>query len=369
LELAQGLSPTPKNINRVANEVGAENARWAFTQWRLRAKAVGKLPEPEKWFLDEDGLQMASHQALADYHARLFRPGLRVADLTTGIGSDLFALARFHRPPVYGFEIDPARFELVTATMEAFNLKVELSPDPCLSVGWEFDAAFVDPARRTAGRRTLNIEDFQPNPNRLVERLNRLAVGVMKLSPMLSDYDLERLGRMVEFVSYGWECREALVLSGTEVPTGRWAVRAEDGTRLEAKPLHQMVNEVGPSLYEPDPAAIRAHALGTLAERHSLAGWGEPAGYLTGESGIETPWLREFKVLAVEKFDRKALMAQLRRLGRRLVSVKTRGVDADPIEVLKRMKLEQGIPAELIVVRQGARSTSAIVERVPPTQA
>lgn len=210
LELAMGQPATPKSLERVSRQCGPEAARWAFEQWALRKRARGKFPVgSEDMLFDRDALEQATHQAVAEYRASRFPPEVLVADLTCSIGSDLIAIAS--RGEAVGIDSDRGRLELAAHNLGVHGLRAQLVLSDCLEMDWAFDFAFADPARRINGKRTLNLNDFQPNPSALADRLSRLNLAAMKLTPMLPDSQLLDLSDSLEFWSYGGEAREAVL--------------------------------------------------------------------------------------------------------------------------------------------------------------
>jgi len=321
LELAKGLDATASNIERVSGKTSPAAARWAFTQWELRAKAVKKgFPRAEEMLFTREALEQASHFAVARYHASLFSSGELVADLTCGIGSDLIALAE--RGPVVGFDIDAERLEYARHNLEVHGFDGELVLDDSLQMEWKFEYAFADPSRRVAGRRTLDLSEFSPNPHQLSERMAQIKFGAIKLSPMIPDGALDSLGSRLTFVSYNRECREALVCRGKNALADKFAVRVETGTKLRSIDPPMSIDEPLEFLYEADPAAIRVHALGAISNK--LHGLGDSNGYLTSEPEVESEWLTGFRVLDFGHFDQKSLRARIGELGGGVPVVKSR---------------------------------------------
>ncbi len=332
LELSRGLRATPKNLDRVGAEVGVSAARWAFSQWELRKRARAKFARAEEMLFDRAGLEMASHEEVAWFHATRFPAGSRVADLTAGIGSDCVALARNGK--AIAFEIDAARAELARHNLSIHGLEAVVVERDCLSLEWEFGYAYADPARRAGGARLSNPSQFEPNLDELLRRMRPLSLGIVKLSPMLPDSYLSSLEGPIEFVSHRGDCKEALLSVGKELnypdeSSGRsvCARHVESGSALGSRdrpPLRSSTPNV--YLYDADPAAIRANALGTLCEEFGLATLGDSNGYLTGNRLVRSPWLRPYRVLWHGQGDRKATQSTIRQLGGNLVEVKTRGV-------------------------------------------
>jgi hypothetical protein len=357
LNLAKNLSATPKNLAYVASATSTEAARWAFIQWSLRKRAESKFELASEMLFDRDGLEMATHERLAEYHASLFPVGSTVHDLTVGIGSDLIALAR--RGPVLGFEVDKDRAGLARHNLRVHGLEAEVRNE-----SWETleraDYFFLDPARREGGRRTLDPSEFLPNPLAVIERFRSATLGVVKLSPMLPDSFLESIGSRLEFLSLGGECREALVIVGNNAKAGRFAVHVETGEVLAASDSSPHIDEPGEFLHEADPAAIRAHSLGTLAEQYDLRLLGDSNGYLAGEHVPTTPWLKSYRVVSSDRFDLSELKKKLNTLGASTPVLKQKGAGQD-LDALRRKLNLKGTMQLLVALYPVGRSVRAAV--------
>lgn len=347
---------------------------------------------------DPEGLEMATHEALAAYHASLFPDGEYVCDLTAGIGADLIALAA--RGKTLGLEVDAGRAELARHNLAVHGLgaavwHMEFSSPPvsnsvlcsqparnepddgrvvstCPSVEmllhWEIYHAsyvFADPARRSGGRRFTDPSEFQPNPIKIVEVFDHCNLGVIKLSPMLPDEFLESLGSRLEFVSFGGECREALAIFGSQAEPGRLAVQIESGERLVASEAFvQEVLEPEAYLYEADPAAIRAHAIGDLARQFNLKSLSDSNGYLTGCTEIRSPWLTGFRVLDSGRIDVKLVKKRLIELGSATPVLKQRGTKLDLQKLQKQMIFKGKQNLEVAFYTVGNSIRQAILERL-----
>jgi hypothetical protein len=360
LELAEGLEATPANIERVAKETSPEAARWAFGQWQLRRQARGKFALAERMLFTREALEQASHEEVARYHASRYPEGALAADLTAGIGADAIALGR--RGPVIAFELDEERAGYARHNLAAHGLAAEVRLADSAEADWTFDYAFADPSRRVAGRRTLDPEAFAPDPVELAERMRRLKLGGLKLSPMLPDEFLESLGGELEFVSFGGECREALVWLGTGAEIKREAVHLESGERLAAREdWAAQADRPAEFLFEADPAAIRAHGLPELCGRHELELLGDSNGYLTGSVPAESPWMRRFEVVESFQADLKRTKSRLRELDASVEVVKTRARGVEPERLLKQLRTEGQRRLTLCAYTVGKRVMFALV--------
>lgn len=323
LQAAENLDPTVANRRRVAERWGDDVARWAFEQAELRRRAARKFPEAAAMLFDRDGLEMASSAEAARYHASLFPPGVLVADLTAGIGADLIALAR--RGPALGFEKDLDRAVLARSNLAALGLEASVRCEDCLEARWDSEFAFADPARRLGEKRSSDPMRSEPPLPELLPRLRALRLAVLKLSPLASDAVLESMGGRVRFLGCGWECREALVLLGSEVrDAGAVEAALADGPVLRGDRSGESADAPGEWLHEAHPAAIRAGCLGALARDLGLRLLGDSNGYLTGPNSVDSPWLRPYRVLWSAPADSKRTQRALRELGARVVEVKQR---------------------------------------------
>lgn len=329
LQAASQLEPTPANIRRIAARLGEDAARWGFLQATLRRRAKAKFSDAERMLFDREGLEMASSEDLARRHAALFPQGELVADLTVGIGADLIALAR--RGPAMGFEKNPQRAEIARHNLRALGLHAQIRTEDCLQGRWDFSHAFADPARRSHEGRSSDPFRSDPPLDALLPRLRQLRLAVLKLSPMVRDEDLARVGGCIEFLGAGWECREALVVLDSR-GEGAGSVRAAlvDGSTLHPEPAPSASEEPRSFLLEAHPAAIRAGCLGTLCHRFRQTLLGDSNGYLTSDEAVETPWLKCYAVLWSDAADRKRTQTALRRLGGRIVDVKHRAPGPAP---------------------------------------
>jgi hypothetical protein len=338
LKAAEGQAPTAAFLERLAKQFDPELARWATMQWELRKRAEAKFAKAHEMLFTREALEQASHEQIAAHRARHFPEGKLVADWTCSIGADLIALAK--RGPAIGIDLDPERLAYAKHNLAVHGLEAELILGDCLQVAPQTEFAVADPARRIDGRRTVAMDQFQPDPQILAERFSALRNACLKLSPMMRDEDLLSLGGRLELWSYGRECREAAVWLGLEAGHGRYAVHVESGERLSAASSDTTLSQ--PSFFfEADPAAIRAHALGALAERFDLDLLGDSNGYLTGPKLVRSVWLRSYEVIEICSHAKlPAVQQTLKKLEARVDAVKSRTRGIEPAEVIKKLRPE-----------------------------
>jgi hypothetical protein len=129
--LARGLQPTVKSIELVSKSSSPLDARWAFTQWKLRAKAKPKFELADEMLFENEALEMLTHPRVAQFHAQLFVPGSRIWDITAGLGSDLIELTRRHQ--TVGYEVDAVRAAYCSWNLRAHSLEAQVQNESALN--------------------------------------------------------------------------------------------------------------------------------------------------------------------------------------------------------------------------------------------
>ncbi|KGJ71664.1 SAM-dependent methyltransferase, partial [Cryobacterium roopkundense] len=207
----------------------------ALSQARLRAKASSKFGEfASRMLFTEAGLEQATRLRVAALHAGRFaalggQP--RVVDLGCGIGGDAMAMAAID------LDVTAVDADEVTATVASYNL----APFPQANVRHsaaekvnldDFDAAWLDPARRTRGHsntsRLTRPEDYSPSLDWAFGLSERMPLGV-KLGP---GHDRDQIPSQAE--------AQWVSVDGQLVEMGLWfGALARDGIRRSALLLTQ----------------------------------------------------------------------------------------------------------------------------------
>lgn len=351
LEASKGLPASANEIERVTNATSEDAARWAFTQWQLREKAKQKFDLAERMLFDRDGLEMASHERIARFHASLFDLKLTVVDGCCGIGSDVIAFAS--TGDAVGFELDPQRAELAAWNLSVSGARAEIRKGNSLDFIGEFDQVFCDPSRRQAGSRLTEPENYAPNPFEVAARVKPSARVAIKLSPMLPNETLLELGEAVLFVSFGRECREALCFRGFDRQPGIQALHLESGEVLAGETAPPIRDQPSKHIFDVDPAAIRASASGALCATHGLAALGYAGGYLTGEGEVDSRWLTPFEFIASYPFSPSRplkLVQELPAAAYDYLAVKSRVPGLDTSQLTKLLRKRGKKESEKVVV-------------------
>ena len=265
---------------------------------RKYANKLGETLRDNPHFLFPTALsgEQATSDRLARYHASMFRPGQKVVDLTSGLGIDAMAVAR--RVGEMGQVVAVERDEAVADALRQNSEKignVEVICSDCRTLldvwareGMHFDAAFIDPARRSSdGGRVFALDQCEPDVVAMLPLLRKIASRLfIKASPMLDiTHTLSLLPEAAEVVALGTptECKELDIICNLEhAPSGEVKIkavtlgpdvhsefkftRAEDATAT----VEFGIPKVGDYVYDPYPAVMKAAPFKLLGQRFGL---------------------------------------------------------------------------------------------------
>lgn len=422
--LVESLTPYDETTSLAAVAAARRDPQWAdrpaavaaaATQARLRTRAAARFPGPPRWWTP-DGLEQATRPEVAERHAgRFISAGVdEVVDLGCGAGSDAIALAT-NCMEVLAVDRDPAVLWALSATARDLDLSIgtRLGDVTTLDAWWNRGVGqrsdppgagslsrgagcFVDPARRSDGRRRLAPEYWSPPLSWVVALADRVPATGAKVAPGIDhaaipgDAQAEWTsvdGALVEAALWwgptrmGPARRLATVIRGgttsrdevRELPTwakgppGVWVAADNRVATLDdwgGVPVPD-IGPVGAWLVEPDPAVIRAGLVSVLADRLGGRLLDPRIAYIvTDHEPEDSPLGATFEVLDELPFARKALRAWLRAHGFGDVIIKKRGVDVVPEELRKALRLRgEGPTATLVLTRTDAGPMALQVRR------
>lgn len=345
-----------------------------LTQAKLRSKARGKFGEFAAHMLfTEAGLEQATRLQVAAHHAGRFRDaGInRVADLGCGIGSDALALSSLGIQ-VTAVDADEVTAAIATVNLSAFpetTVQCARAEDVDLS---NVDGVYLDPARRTAGHqnteRITNFDDYSPSLTFAFGLAEKHPTGI-KLGPGF-DRDLIPENAEAQWVS----------VNGDVVELGLWfgSLAREGITRsaliIDNEGTHELsgsadsddvpVGELQEYLFEPDGAVIRARLIGDLARSLDATMIAPSIAYMTSAAKTPTPFASCFRILEEFALDIKTLTKELKAREIGTLEIKKRGVDIDPAEMRKSLKLSGKNNATLFLTRVGQRRVALLAQRL-----
>ncbi|MEJ5247272.1 MAG: class I SAM-dependent methyltransferase [Caldilinea sp.] len=363
-------------LSRLRRAYPAAIAAELVTQVRLRRRAAEKFRDADRMFFIAEALEQATAQEPAEHRAAQMDeaapPGVFL-DLGCGIGGDLIALAK--RRPVIAYEKDPLRARLAEANAAALGLAqrvtvVQADWTAALAKGElpQAAAAFVDPSRRSEGRRTFSLHTMQPSIGEILKLCDLIPLVAVKVTPGVQAAEIPA-NCCVEFVSHDGVCKEAVLWLGRPDAPKRWASvhRAEGWLQIADEGLPPPVGELAPGmvLYEPDGAVIRAGALGALCARLSGHLVAPDVAYIAAPHFVKEPLAQAFLIEEVHRFSLKVLNQRLVSLGIGQVELLKRGFPQAPESLRPRLRLAAGGRAGAVLfMRRGNEHWMAIGRRL-----
>lgn len=353
-------------LTRLRRLLPAEQAAALVEEARLRREAAAKFPTAERMFFARPLLEQASSGIVATHTARRFAGRSWVADLGCGLGGDALALSRSAH--VLAVDIDPLAVLLTQANAQALGAgdRLQTLRADTRHPAWRLPAAWADPGRRAGDRRLFDPDRLQP-PLSVMLDLHRSGIADMgiKLMPGLPHTTIPAEAE-AEWISLCGELKEAVLWLGSLARTGRRrATVLPANAEIVAAGAQADCRPPGTWLYEPDPAVIRAGAVGDLAVLLGLWQIDAEIAYLSGDELKPTPFARAWPVIEHLPFDLKALNRRLQVLEGEVVAVKKRGSPIEPEAFRRRLSGHSGgRPLVVVLTRQAGKPWTLICE--PP---
>ena len=353
--------------SRMRAQFGPELAAAALTQATLRRQAKAKFGEAAvQMFFTRAGLEQATRPEVADHHASRFRlAGVRkVIDLGCGIGSDSMAFARAGLE-VLAVDVDPE-----TAAVAQANLAgvADVICTDANEVAEQLITArvgvFCDPARRNDHGRVWRVEDFEPRWPTVMQLFDGGRTAGVKLGPALP-HSLIPEAVEAEWITHRGETVEVGLWSGPGATPGRRSALIMPNARLIATTAPPLpVRDLGSYLYEPAGAVIRAGAIAELGAQLGAGLLDPQVAYLTGDQLCSTPFATAFEVRQRLPFHLKALRSWVREAQIGVLEIKKRGIDVDPAELRRRLRLAGSNSATIVISRTPSGAIAAVVQRI-----
>ena len=364
--LPNGLAELP--VTQLSKELRkrypADEAAALGEQVALRSKAEQRGVRSTGWLFSPTGLEMMTHPLVARRRAeRLMQIGLRVADLTCGLGGDLSAATGAGIESV-GSDNDVPTSLFAASNVPAAAVVVGDAQRSALRI--EDAAVLIDPSRRAAGGRRFDPALFSPTWDACMELALGPAAAVVKGPPGIGDAHLPPEAE-VEVVQLGRTLREATLWFGRgAVPGLRRAVRLPQNAEItsEHEAVAQSVVPIGAVIFDPAPCVTRAglvrHVAATLD-----AGLVDPfLAYLTAPSARPSPFATAFEVLDVVRFSIARLRKTLRENHWKPDEIRRRAFPIEPDELRKLLKIRDGEAVTLLCMTLAGQKTVAVGRRV-----
>lgn len=356
---------------------GRQKARTKLPSWYALA-ALGEGVDEAHFlvFPPHISMEQCSSEQTAKYKKRILdrllpsilgHPCSRNAhfiDITGGFGVDFsylaqgFAEATYVERQEHLCEIAKHNFPLFGLPQANVICKELDSPLqlPSLRAALQETIVFIDPARRdTNGNRTYAIGDCTPNILDFIgELLNRTAVVMVKLSPMLDWHqtveDINRASgsgnavREVHIVSTQNECKELLLVLSEryESELEVHCVNDDDVFVFTPGEANSPISESRSTekLFVPNASVMKAGCFPEIETRFGIRQIGKNSHLFIGSEDIVGFPGRVFNILSVTTMNKKELKSALAGIDKANISV--RNFPLSPEQLRKRLKIKDG---------------------------
>ena len=363
-----------KIVGSLRRELAAERAMFILAQAELQLRARKKFSRADSMLFTKIGLEQATSEPIAIFKRSCLPETQSVLDICCGIGGDAIGFSDFshltlvdqdettlayakHNLQVYGAGAGESEF---TALAQNFS-DVSIPSDAFVH---------IDPDRRKSGR-TVRAENFSPDLDTILRCLNREQAACIKLAPATRLETHIARPHQRHWIGHQRECKQQLLWLSPEMESqagNRITVIDREGaaTNLEIAEVHErrIVSPIGQYLYEPHAAVLAADLVDSVAKRFQLGRLSVGSVYLTGDAIDPTPFLSGFRLIEQCSMKAKKIQAALQSHDVGVVEWKNRGVDADAVARVKKIRTEGSKNATVILTRMGKQFVCLICERI-----
>ncbi|QGU07108.1 hypothetical protein COCCU_05820 [Corynebacterium occultum] len=345
----------------VLREHFGDYGRAAAELLNARRSSVDKLPAG--WLACHDSAQQATPLPVAKVRAAHLKAMLgdtaTAHDVTCSIGTEGQALAEAGLGYL-GSDLDPSRTRMARHNLAETPHTLIFQADALVPATRGADVILADPARREGGRRITDPAKLIPPLPDLIDAWPGSELAI-KCAPGL---DFSKWEGMVSLSSVAGAVKEAcLYTPGLSNGARREAImidrtgqvdRLDD--RLDQRAGEDLAAAPGRFIIDPDGAVVRAGLVRHYAVRERLWMLDERIAYLTGDRLPEGRSGFEF----IEQVPLKKLKGALAAHDCGSLEILVRGVDVDPDQLRKKLKLRGSKAMTVVCTRIGSLGVALI---------
>lgn len=341
--------------------------RAALTLSALREQAKLRFSRADVMWFDRTRLEQATQEVVARHKSQRFAAcdGATVLDLCCGIGADAIAIAAHAK--VQAVDMSPLATWYTQRNAEAFGVSSDVetlvSPVEQVAVAGQF--VHLDPDRRTQGQRQVRLEFGSPSLPYLQELTQIAAGGAIKVSPA-SNFGGKFTNCEIELVSVNGECKEATIWFGQlRQPAPFRATILPQGATIAGDPweYRPRLAPLGKYLFDPDPAVVRAGLVDCVGDSLGLWRLDDAEEYLSGDTLVDSPFVRGFEVVADLTNNTKEIRDHFRTAPFGQVEIKCRHMSIDADAIRRKLPLPGKEPGVLLFARVAGKARAIVARR------
>jgi len=348
-------------------EFPAEVVRAALTLTDLRQQARARFTHADEMWFDRTRLEQATQEMVARHKAQRFAAcaGKTVLDLCCGAGADAIAIAQHAQ--VKAVDMSPLATWFAQRNAEVYgvssNIQTLVSDVEKVDITGQF--VHLDPDRRTQGQRQVRLEFGSPGLPYLQALTKTAAGGAIKVSPA-SNFGGKFIDCEVELVSVSGECKEATIWFGQlRQPAPFRATILPHGASIAGDPweYRPRIEPLKKYLFDPDPAVVRSGLVDCVGDSLDLRRLDDAEEYLTGETLVDSPFVRGFEVLADLNNNTRDIRDYFRTSPFGQVEIKCRHMSIDADAIRRKLPLPGTEPGVLLFVRVAGKARAIVAKR------
>ena len=363
-------APDPLRLAMELRDRYTQEERHWIGEWiTLFPKIQEKFGIATPLLCDRLALEQSTAKDLSVWKTRLWPTGAKLLDLCCGMGGDSFFLPASLE--VTGVDRDAMRLAMFREnTLRTGTSRAAICAD-ALDPPLRADFFQMDPARRASqGDNQRHVEDISPSWGEILKILPQYSGALLKLAPGFP-LSLIPAQASITYLGSHVDCRECLVSFGSlgaKTPEIR-AVSLDDQVEFSAprEDVREDIIPTGPLgryLFEPSPVMVRSHLFPLLAKQYGLWQIDPRIAYLTGDTLPDSPWLTAYTVLGQCPLGQERVRQMLKNAGIKPITLKKRGVEVEPAQELKSLRVKTGTPGILFYTRIQDQKT-AILTMLP----
>lgn len=363
-----GDSHSPSAQAALRREFSPDLVRAALTLATLRRQAAARFTRADRMWFDRTRLEQATQELVARHKARRFArvAGQPVLDLCCGIGADAIAIA--DSCPVTAVDSSPLAAWMTRQNADVYGVadRIETTVSSVEEISIQNQIVHLDPDRRTQGQRQVRLEFGSPPLEYLQQLTQSAAGGAIKVSPA-SNFGGKFPTSEIELVSVHGECKEATIWFGALRETAPFrATVLPDEVSIAGDPweYRPKLSPLGRYLFDPDPAVVRAGLVDCLAESLGLNRLDDAEEYLTGDTNLESPFLRSFEVMSDLPNNPTEIRDCFRRSSFGQVEIKCRHIRIDADAVRRKLPLPGQDPGVLLFAKVAGKARAIVARRI-----
>lgn len=330
-----------------------------ISEWiALAPKITEKFAVNTTLLCDRLALEQSTARDIGTWKSKLWPANSRMLDLCCGMGGDSLFLPE--SISVTGIDLDPFRCEMYAINTQQVGTSRNAVLANALDAPIKADFFQIDPARRTKiGDNQRKSMEMTPSIAEIMTILPQFHGAMLKLPPGFPVDELPPNSSRIYIGSHN-DCRECLVLLGSLatqntgeisavcMPNGEMisaSFEQVETTKLPSQPL-------GKFLIEPNPTLVRSHLFPIWARDHGMWQIDSQIAYLSCDVvPPASPWFSSFRVIDSCTLNTGKVKQMFKLHGIKPTTLKKRGIEVDPVEELRKLKPESGIPGTLFYTR------------------